>query len=131
MRQIISSVTHANPVDPIYQRALSAVQAAEERKGGDILLLDVQQISTLADYFLFVTGYSSTQVRAIARAIEEQLSEQWQELPIRVEGKESGSWILLDYADIIVHVLMQEEREFYDLETFWGQANRVELPVAG
>ncbi|MGQ9836965.1 MAG: ribosome silencing factor [Cyanobacteriota bacterium] len=117
--------------DPIYGMALSAARAAEEKKGGDILLLEVSQVSTLADYFLLVSGYSLTQVRAIVRAIEEQVWEEWQQAPRRIEGQESGSWVLIDYADLIVHVLMQEERDYYGLESFWAQANRVNLPVAG
>ncbi|MEN9201892.1 MAG: ribosome silencing factor [Thermostichus sp. DG_1_6_bins_120] len=121
----------APAMDPIYRMALSAARAAEEKKGGDIVLLDVSQVSTLADYFLLVSGYSFTQVRAIARAIEEQVGEEWQQTPRRVEGQESASWILLDYADLIVHVLMQDERDYYDLESFWAQAHRVDLPLAG
>ncbi|MFQ3612794.1 MAG: ribosome silencing factor [Cyanobacteriota bacterium] len=117
--------------DPTYRMALSAARAAEEKKGGDIVLLEVSQVSTLADYFLLVSGYSLTQVRAIARAIEEQVWEEWQQAPRRIEGQESGSWVLIDYADLIVHVLMQEERDYYDLESFWAQANRVDLPIAG
>lgn len=117
--------------DPIYRMALSAARAAEEKKGGDIVLLDVSQISTLADYFLLISGYSLTQVRAIARAIEENLWEKWQQAPRRIEGQDSGSWILIDYADLIVHVLLQEERNYYDLESFWIQAQRVDLPLAG
>ncbi len=117
--------------DPIYRMALSAARAAEEKKGGDIVLLDVSQISTLADYFLLISGYSLTQVRAIARAIEEKVWEEWQQSPRRIEGQESSSWILIDYADLIVHVLMQEERDYYDLESFWIQAQRVDLPIAG
>ncbi|MCJ2541392.1 ribosome silencing factor [Thermostichus vulcanus] len=117
--------------DPTYRMALSAARAAEEKKGGDIVLLEVSQVSTLADYFLLVSGYSLTQVRAIARAIEEQVWENWQQTPRRIEGQESGSWVLIDYADLIVHVLMQEERDYYDLESFWAQAHRVNLPIAG
>ncbi|MDX2272385.1 MAG: ribosome silencing factor [Cyanobacteriota bacterium] len=120
-----------NPLDPTYQMALTAVAAAEERKGGDIVLLDVRHISTLADYFLLVTGYSTTQVRAISRAIEDKLGETWQTFPLRTEGQQAATWVLLDYADMIVHVLLPSERAFYDLESFWGQAHRIDLPLAG
>jgi ribosome-associated protein len=126
----MQSAIVADPLDFTVQMALTAARVAEERKGGDILLLNVSQITTLADYFLLVTGYSTPQVRAIARAIQDTLWEQWQQSPRRIEGQESSNWILMDYADIIVHVLTQEEREFYDLETFWGQAQRVDLPAA-
>ncbi len=117
--------------DPTYDMALTAVQACEDRKGGNIVLLDMQGVSILADYFLIVTGYSHTQVRAIARAVEEQMYEQWQLHPQRVEGMQTGSWILMDFADILVHVLLEEQREYYDLDTFWGAATRVQIPMAG
>jgi ribosome-associated protein len=119
-----------NPLDPTYRMALTAVGAAEERKGSNILLLNVTQMSSLADYFLLVTGFSSTQVRAIARAIEEKMIEVWQVSPKRVEGLQMGSWVLMDFADIIIHIMMEEERGFYNLEAFWGEAHRVELPVS-
>lgn len=129
LRQHLSSVDIV--ADPVYQLALVAVEAAADRKAGDIILLDVREISTLADYFLLVTGYSNTQVRAIANAIQEKLLEVDQQLPRRVEGLQSSTWVLLDYADIIVHILTPQEREFYDLETFWGEARQVDLPAAG
>ncbi len=128
MRQTIPSIHTFE--DPIYRMALRAVAAAEERKAGDILLLDVQEVSTLADYFLLVTGYSHTQVRAIANAIQQKLEEEGQ-LPRRIEGLQAATWVLLDYADIIVHILTPQERDFYDLDTFWGEARQVELPAAG
>lgn len=118
-----------NPLDPTYLMALTAVYAAEERKGSNILLLNVAEVSSLADYFLLVTGFSSTQVRAIARAIEDKMIEAWQISPKRVEGLQMGSWVLMDFADIIVHIMMEDERGFYNLEAFWGEAHRVDLPT--
>ncbi len=117
-------------IDLSYRMALTAAAAADDRKGGEITLLDVTQVSTLADYFLIVTGYSTTQVRAIARVIQEEIADQWQRDPLRVEGMQASSWILVDYADLIVHVMLKDEREYYDLETFWGDAQRVEIPLA-
>ena len=105
----------------------AAAKAADERKGGDIVCLDVGGVSVIADYFLVVTGYSTTQVKAIVRAIEEALLEELDLQPIRVEGLQEGSWVLMDYGDAIVHVQLETEREFYNLEAFWGHARNIQL----
>ncbi|HTL90665.1 MAG TPA: ribosome silencing factor [Leptolyngbya sp.] len=100
-------------------------EAAEERKGSDIVLLKVGDVSVLADYFVLVTGFSKVQVRAIARSIEDKLEETLNLNPIRSEGFTEGTWIVEDYGDVIVHIMMPQEREFYELESFWGHAPRV------
>lgn len=117
-----------NRSDPSYTLALAAVEAADERKAGKIAWLNVAGISVLSDFFIITTGYSTTQVRAIANAIEDRIEEQFQRLPRHVEGRQAGTWILLDYEDVIVHVMLESEREFYNLEAFWGHAPRVKLP---
>ncbi|MEL7085964.1 MAG: ribosome silencing factor [Cyanobacteria bacterium J06597_1] len=109
--------------------ALTAARAADERKGGNIVCLDVGGVSVIADYFLVVTGYSTTQVKAIVNAIEDALLEKLNLQPIRVEGKNEGTWVLLDYGDAIIHVQLEAEREFYNLEAFWGHAQNVVLPL--
>ena len=103
------------------------VEAALDRKGSDLIALRVSDISYLADYFVLVTGFSRVQVRAISQAIQAQVEEKWQRRPLRIEGQAEASWILLDYGDAIVHILMPKEREFYNLEAFWGHAERVNL----
>lgn len=108
--------------------ALTIAEAASDRKAGDILLLKVTDVSYLADYFVLMTGYSRVQVRAIAEAIEEQVATQWQRRPLRTAGKAEGSWVLQDYGEVIVHIMMPKEREFYNLEAFWSHAERLELP---
>ena len=80
---------------------------------------------------MLVTGYSRAQVRAIAGAIEDQVEQEWQRLPLRTEGKAEGSWVLQDYGEVMVHIMMPKEREFYNLEAFWGHAERIELPESG
>lgn len=104
------------------------VTAAEDKKAGDIAILKVADICYLTDYFLIITGYSTTQVRAIENAIEAAMELEWQQSPRQVEGKNEGSWILMDYGDIIVHIFLPKEREFYNLEAFWGHAQRIPLP---
>jgi ribosome-associated protein len=107
--------------------ALTIASAADDRKAGDITILDVGEVSFIADYFVILTGYSRTQVRAIADAIDEKLSQEYHREPIGIEGKNDASWIVQDYGDIIVHIFMPNEREFYNLEAFWGHAPRVEF----
>lgn len=107
--------------------ALCIADAADDRKGGDILILQVADVSYLADYFVIVTGFSRTQVKAIADSMEDAAETTCQRLPVRQEGKSEGTWVLLDYGDVIAHVLMPEQRDFYDLEAFWGHAERLPL----
>ncbi|MFM7364141.1 MAG: ribosome silencing factor [Cuspidothrix sp.] len=108
--------------------ALTIVEAGSDRKAGEIILLKVAEISYLSDYFVMMTGYSKVQVRAIADAIEGQVELDWQRRPLRTEGKTEGTWVLQDYGDVIVHIMMPREREFYNLEAFWGHAERISLP---
>ncbi len=110
--------------------ALTIADAAADRKAGEILLLFVADVSYLADYFVVVTGYSKAQVRAIAEAIEQQVETEWQRRPLRTAGKAEGSWVLQDYGEIIVHIMMPKEREFYNLEAFWGHGSRIEFPTS-
>jgi ribosome-associated protein len=109
--------------------AQTIAEAASERKAGDILLLMVADVCYLADYFVVLTGYSRVQVRAIAAAVEDGVETEWQRRPLRTEGKAEGNWVLLDYGDVIVHIMMPKEREFYNLEAFWGHAERIEFPA--
>lgn len=109
------------------QLAVTIAEAASDRKAGDLLLLKVADVSYLADYFVLMTGFSRVQVRAIADAVLDKVEKDLNRRPLRVEGKAEGTWILLDYGDAIAHVMMPKEREFYNLEAFWGHAERVEL----
>ncbi|MBD2345223.1 ribosome silencing factor [Anabaena subtropica] len=108
--------------------AVTIAEAASDRKAGDILVLKVADVSYLADYFVMLTGYSRVQVRAIADAIEDKVESECQRRPLRTEGKVEGSWLLQDYGDVIVHIMMPKEREFYNLEAFWVHAERISLP---
>lgn len=111
----------------IQNLALTIAQAADDRKGDDIAILKVTEISYLTDYFVIVTGFSRTQVKAIAAAIEEKVYQTHQQVPRQTEGKNDGNWILQDFGDVIVHIFLPEEREFYNLEAFWGHAERLEF----
>ena len=106
--------------------ALAVAAAADDKKAQDIVLLDVSDVSYLADYFVIITGFSGTQLKAIAESIEEKLEEKYDRVPVRVSGKREGNWIVQDYEDVIVHTFLPEEREYYNLEAFWGHAERIE-----
>ena len=107
--------------------ALTVAEAALDRKADDILVLRVAEVSYLADYFVIMTGYSRVQVRAIAESIEAKVQTDWQRRPLQTEGKADSSWVLLDYGEVIVHIMMPTEREFYNLEAFWVHAERISL----
>ncbi|MEM9543955.1 MAG: ribosome silencing factor [Cyanobacteria bacterium P01_E01_bin.42] len=119
-------VVSTSSEDPSLALAGTIAEAADDRKAGDILLLSVTEISYLTDYFIIATGFSRAQVRAICNSIENAVEEQHERVPDRVEGKSAGSWIVLDYGEAIAHILLPEEREYYNLEAFWGHAKRID-----
>jgi len=105
-----------------------AVQAAEDKKAIDITVLDIREISVIADYFIICSGRSGTQVQAIVENIQERL-ERDNVVTLRREGFREGNWVLLDYGDVIIHVFRESERQFYNLERLWGDAQVVGVPV--
>lgn len=115
------------PQDSSQSLVTAIATAADDRKASDIVILRVAQVSYLTDYFAIATGFSKTQVRAIAEAIEEQVEQKLKQQPLRVEGKSEGAWVLLDYGDAIAHIMLPTEREFYNLEAFWGHGDRIEF----
>ncbi len=110
--------------DPLFKMAWLAAEAADDRKGGDILLLQVGVVSSIAEYFVLVTGYSRVQVRAITNAVDDKIKEVLGRDPIRSAGTAEGIWSCLDYGDVVVHIQMPDTREFYGLEAFWGHSPR-------
>ncbi|MCP9851187.1 ribosome silencing factor [Cyanobium sp. Morenito 9A2] len=102
-----------------------AAEACDDRKAVDILLIRVEEVSSLADWFVIASGLSDVQVRAIARSVEVRLESDTGRLPLRKEGQSEGRWLLLDYGELIVHVLTPSERSYYDLEAFWGHGEQV------
>ncbi|MBE9180935.1 ribosome silencing factor [Oculatella sp. LEGE 06141] len=125
-----SAISPSMQEDTSYALAVTVAQAADDRKGVDIALLGVSEVSYLADYFVIVTGLSNPQVRAISQSIQDKVETEWQRTPLRIEGQADGSWIVLDYGDVIAHIFMPQEREFYNLEAFWGHADRIRFPVS-
>lgn len=102
---------------------LRAAELALERKAHDVVALDLRGISSATDYFLVVSGNSDVQVKAIAEHIAEEMKKEGSR-PDHVEGLRGGRWVLLDYIDFVVHVFHPHAREFYQLETLWGDAPR-------
>jgi ribosome-associated protein len=103
------------------EAAFVAANAAETKKAHGTIILDVRQVTLITDYFVITGGDTANQVRAIVDAVDEQLSKLGYSQR-SVEGKKDGRWVLLDYGDIIVHVLHEKERNFYKLEQFWNHA---------
>ena len=104
------------------------VEAADAVKADDIVVLDVHALTIIADYFLICTGKSSIQIRAISDRIEDKLRDAG-ERKLRVEGRQEATWILMDYGDVLVHVMAAEQRAFYNLEELWSEAPRMELEL--
>lgn len=102
-----------------------AIQALEDKKGEDIRIIDIREVSVLADYFIIASGSNANQVQAMTDNVEEVLGKAGYE-PRQIEGYRSANWILMDYGDIIVHVFCREDRLFYDLERIWRDGKVVE-----
>ncbi len=122
--------TGAKKIDDSYELALTIAEAADDRKAEDIVILRVAEVSYLADYFVIATGFSKAQVRAISQSVEQKVETAWQRLPLRTEGQAEGSWVLQDYGEALVHILLPQEREFYNLEAFWGHAEKIEFQAS-
>ena len=107
--------------------ALIAAKALDEKKGKEISAIEITEITTLADYFVIASGTSNTQINALCDAVEKALKEQAGEAPLHREGHRDGTWVLLDYGCLAVHVFSPEAREFYDLERLWSDGKTVDL----
>ncbi|PJJ83153.1 ribosome silencing factor [Mucilaginibacter auburnensis] len=100
-----------------------AIHGIQEKKGNDIVRLDLRNInSSVADYFVICHADSTTQVKAIANSIEDEVFKATQQEPWRKEGLQHAEWILLDYVNVVVHVFRTDKREFYGVEELWGDA---------
>lgn len=107
--------------------ALLAAQALSEKKGREIQVLEIADLTTLADYFVLATGSSNTQINALVDNVEKVITEQAGEEPLHREGYRGGTWVLLDYGCLAVHVFSAEDREFYGLERLWRDGKSVDL----
>ena len=107
--------------------ALLAAQALSEKKGREIQVLEIADLTTLADYFVLATGSSNTQINALVDNVEKAITEQAGEEPLHREGYRGGTWVLLDYGCLAVHVFSAEAGEFYGLERLWRDGKSVDL----
>ena len=107
--------------------ALLAAKALSDKKGKEIRVLEIAELTTLADYFVLATGSSNTQINALVDNVEKVRTEEAGEEPLHREGYRGGTWVLLDYGCIAIHVFNQEAREFYGLERLWQDGKPVDL----
>ena len=104
------------------------IQGIEEVKGENIQLLDLRDIeNTVCDYFIICSGNSNTQVKAISGSVQKTVSKQIKDKPWHIEGENNAEWILMDYVNVAVHVFQKQIRDFYDIESLWGDSKITEI----
>ncbi|MEP6946399.1 MAG: ribosome silencing factor [Acidobacteriota bacterium] len=123
--EISAKPTPFTDLDPDLQLAIKCIG---EKKGENIIGLDLREIASFTEFFIIASGTNQRQVQAIADEISEQLKKQLGARPVRIEGYNSAEWVLLDYGDFVIHIFNGEAREFYDLARLWRDARKVELP---
>ena len=111
------------------RKARRAAKAALDRKAVDLVVLDVQGVSSVADYFLLCSGHSAPHLEAISAAIREELKEEGVR-PLHAEGVAESGWVLLDYGDVLMHVFLEDTRVYYSLERLWGDAPSLDVDGA-
>mgnify|MGYP000428082035 FL=1 len=111
---------------PSRELAEIAVKALDSKKGKEIRLIRIDKITTLAEYFVICTGTSNTQINALGDEVEKELTEKGEE-PLHREGYRGGTWVLLDYGCVVVHIFNDEARKFYSLEHLWADGEEVDL----
>ena len=102
------------------------VSILDEKKGENISALEVKGLTSLADYFVITSAMSDTHAKALADYVEEEIKKRYGELPHHVEGKEWNRWVVLDYGDVIVHIMLPEVRDYYGIDWLWADAKKVE-----
>ncbi len=103
-----------------------AFEALDEKKGEDIQIIEIKDISIIADYFIIANGTNASQVDALVSSVEDKLGREGYQ-PKRIEGVRSASWILMDYGDVVVHVFSKEDRLFYNLERIWRDGKSIAI----
>ncbi len=108
------------------QRAIKCAAFALDKKALDVKVLEINRISSIADYLVLASGRSDRQVQAIAESVKTELKPF--DRPLDIEGLDEGRWVVIDYGDVIVHVFQEEVRRIYNLDELWGRAPRLEIP---
>lgn len=106
--------------------ALKIVEILDSKKAQDIDVLETEKVTTMTDYFIIATGTSTTQIKALADEVDFKLSE-LSIKPKHIEGYDGGTWVLVDYIDVVVHIFHKESRAFYSLERLWTDAPRLDI----
>lgn len=107
------------------------ISSIEDVKGNEISILDLRDIeNTVCDYFIICEGTSNTQVNAISNSIQKKVSKELKDHPWHVEGADNAEWILLDYVNVVVHVFQKHIRDYYDIESLWGDAKITLIPTS-
>jgi ribosome-associated protein len=104
-----------------------AVRAADAKLGEQPVALDLAELLGVVDAFVIVSGRNARQVSSIVEEVEEQIKREMARSPIRLEGHREANWVLMDYGDVVIHVFLDETREFYDLEHLWSSAPRIDV----
>ncbi|MDI9569331.1 MAG: ribosome silencing factor [Pseudomonadota bacterium] len=117
----------APPVSDSRERVLLCINVALSRKARRLVVMNVREISSFADYFVICSGASDRQVKALCSHLQETLKKLGMR-PLGVEGERHGRWILMDYGDVVFHIFLEPLREFYDLERLWMDAPRMAVP---
>ncbi len=113
------------------QLITTIIGGIEEVKGKEIIILDLREIeNTVCDYFIVCEGTSNTQVNAIVNSIQKQVSKTLKDKPWHIEGSENAEWVLMDYVNVVVHVFQKHIREYYDIESLWGDAKTTQIETS-
>ncbi len=113
------------------QLITTIISGIEEVKGKEITILDLRDIeNTVCDYFIVCEGTSNTQVNAIVNSIQKQVSKTTKDKPWHIEGTDNAEWVLLDYVNVVVHIFQKHIREYYDIESLWGDAKMTQIETS-
>ncbi len=116
---------------PTDQLITAIIGGIEEVKGKEITILDLREIeNTVCDYFIVCEGSSNTQVNAIVNSVQKQVSKSLKDKPWHVEGTDNAEWVLMDYVNVVVHVFQKHIREYYDIESLWGDAKTTQIETS-
>ena len=114
------------------ENMLEMVQAAAatalSRRARNAVILDLRQLPSFTNFFVICSGISDTQVEGISEAVRDELADNWNERPWHREGGRDADWVLLDYVDFVIHIFLEEKREYYNLERLWADAPQIEVP---
>ena len=119
------------PDNPSPVLAAQAVDAMADKRALDITVIDLREVSSMADFFVIATGESDLQVKAIANGIMDQIEEECGETPWKREGMDHLQWVVVDYVDVVAHIFLPEKRDHYRIDRLWGEADSEIVPEDG